>query len=220
MPSDPTSESALNLYAQQMEQIKLRINAMELVFNKTYNTPYQATNVEFCALQLRKVIEGILFSSLVTNSDKYLQAYNKLATTWKAQYIMNDLSRINPKFYPEPIKIVHHPERVQVYEDGTRNTGDEFVQINDYITPDRIIKIHERLGGIMHERNPFSVPIDYPIYENLIRDTTNEVKLLLNTHLAHMADGVHVYYVGMQAADAGNVHVSLFERQDIANSNT
>ncbi len=220
MSNDPTSDKALNLYTQQMEQIKLRINAMELVFSKKCHTPYQATDIEFCALQLRKVIEGILFSSLVTNSDKYLQAYNKLATAWNAQYIMNDLFRINPKFYPEPIKIVHHPERIQVYADGTRNTGDDFVPIEEYITPDKIIKVHEKLGGIMHERNPFSVPIDYPLYEKLIHDTTIDVKHLLNTHLAHMADNEHIYFVGMQEADTGNVHVALFERQAAANSNT
>ena len=184
-------DKKLQLYTQQMELIKRRIQVVDLIMlKKQYTTPFEASNIELCCLQLRKCIELIIMSSLVANSEIYLKMYNRLGRDWRAPLISKDLKRINPQFYPTPIRIVTHD-----------NGPDEFVRVDigDYISCDALLKRYEEIGAIMHSENPFGSPIDYSKYEKIVRECRNEIVKLLSVHLAHLSDGRSMLYVTMQS---------------------
>lgn len=200
----PAVDKKLQLYTQQMELIKRRIQVVDLVMlKKQYTTPFEASNIELCCLQLRKCIELIIMSSLVANSEIYLKVYNRLGRDRKASLISKDLSRINPKFYPTPIRIVTHG-----------NLPDEFVEVDtgEYISCDALLKRYEEISKIIHSDNPFGNPIDYSKYEKIVRECRNEIVKLLSVHLAHLSDGRSMLYVTMQSNKDKKVHATYFQR--------
>ena len=112
--TDQEATEKAALYAHQMELIKLRINVVDAIQNGKYTTPYPASNIELCCLQLRKCIELIVMASLVANADQYKAAYDHLEHDWHAKYISNDLARVSPNFYPTPIDIIKHDGEIQM----------------------------------------------------------------------------------------------------------
>lgn len=175
-----TVQKKLQLYTQQMELIKRRIEVVDsIIQKKSHTTPYKASNIELCCLQLRKCIELIVMASLVANSETYLEVYNRLGRDWKAPLISKDLKRINPNFYPTPIRVIPH--------DGQ---PDEFIAFDtgEYISCDTLLDYYEKIGAIMHSENPFGSPVDYSKYEQLVGKCRNEIINLLNVHLAHLSD--------------------------------
>lgn len=199
-----TVDKKLQLYTQQMELIKRRIEVVDsIIISKSHTTPYDASNIELCCLQLRKCIELIVMSSLVANSETYLEMYRRLGRDWRASLISKDLERINPNFYPKPIRIIPH-------DDGP----DEFVELDasKYISCDALLGYYEKIGAIMHSENPFGKQIDYAEYGVLIRRCRDEVIKLLNVHLAHLSDGQSMLYVVMQSDRDGKVHISYFQK--------
>lgn len=198
-----TVDKKLQLYIQQMELIKRRIEVIDsIIQKKSHTTLYEASNIELCCLQLRKCIELIVMSSLVANSEIYLEMYNRLGRDWKAPLISKDLKRINPKFYPTPIRIVQHDDR-----------PDEFIEFDagDYISCDTLMDYYEKIGAIMHSENPFGNPVDYSEYKVLVEKCRDEIINLLDIHLAHLSDGKSMLYVAMQSATEGKVHVTYFQ---------
>lgn len=190
-------------YAQQMNMVKLRINAIDAILSKKYTTPYAATNIELCCLQLRKCIELVIMASLVANSTEYQAAYARLGRDWKANCISKDLSRINSEFYPHPIKIIKKEGK-----------PDKFVDLDpsEYITCEQMMEYYEKIGAIMHSENPFGAQIDYSYYEKLVTDCRAAVIKLLKCHLAHLCDGKSVLYITMKADVDEKVHVCYFQK--------
>ena len=50
--------------------------------------------------------------SLVANKELYAEQNEKFAKHYHAERIMRDLNRINPDFYPVPIKLIKHENKV------------------------------------------------------------------------------------------------------------
>lgn len=201
-----TVQKKLQLYTQQMELIKRRIEVVDsIIQKKSHTTPYKASNIELCCLQLRKCIELIVMASLVANSEAYLEMYNRLGKDWKAPLISKDLKRINPNFYPTPIRVIPH--------DGQ---PDEFIAFDtgEYISCDALLDYYEEIGAIMHSENPFGNPVDYSKYEQLVGKCRNEIINLLNVHLAHLSDGKSMLYVVMQSNNDKKVHITHFQIQN------
>jgi len=211
---NPRSGISLAKYKSQMEIIKNRINTIELILSTSskYTTPYPYTNIELCALQLRKIIESIILSSLVANSDIYNRTFRKLAKAWNASNIYKELVKLNPRFFPEPIRIIKHPERRKEYSDGSVDTGDKFVRKDGYITAEEAIEILGRIGKFMHATNPFSDEVDIDYYEKLVFETSQRIKQLLSIHLVHFIDESGMYYVAMAEAKTNNVVVGIFSK--------
>jgi len=88
-----------------MEEIKLRVEAVNAILQKRSTTICQATNIEFMCLQIRGILELIALGSLVTNEKEYKKRSIELANNpWNAKVILREIERINPKFYPVPGK--------------------------------------------------------------------------------------------------------------------
>ena len=135
-----------------MQKVKWRLQAIEEIKSKKRTTSFEHTNIEFCVLQIRKILELIALSSLVSDADIYKEQLNNVEKMWNARLILNDIERINPKFFPQPICI--DPLNTSIWNKRQEPS----------LTRDSFVRIYERCGKYLHEDSPFKT-------EKQIKDT-------------------------------------------------
>jgi len=96
---------------------------------------------------IRKILELIALSSLVANKNEYARARKNFNRDWNAKFILNDLEKINPKFYPVLTKQILDPTSKKVMKTETVKSG--------YLTRSEFENICDRCGGLLHANNPF-----------------------------------------------------------------
>ncbi len=195
----------LQRYLNQMALIKKRQSVIDNVLNKRTTTGYRYSDVEICVLEIRKIIELIAMGSMVSNIEEYSKLHDKYQNDWNARFIFNDIERINPHFYPEPITIDKSGEH------------DRFVPISSgYLTKEEAIKVYEKCNAFLHEDNPFHAAHDVAYYEKGIPIWNSKIITLLNRHLVHIYDD-YMYFVIMQSEKDGNPWGNVFEAIDKTN---
>ena len=65
------------LYLRNMQIIKWRLKAIADIRSEKTKTTFKMTNIEFCVLQVRKILELIALSSLISDHDIYNMQLNK-----------------------------------------------------------------------------------------------------------------------------------------------
>lgn len=185
-------EKGLDLYLQEMWYVKQRMEAIRTILFKEKTTLFPITNIEFMVLQIRKCIEHIAMGNLIANKELYQEYSEKFISNWNARLIFRDLERINPNFYPQPVKSDYS------------NEIEEWIPLEkDFLTKDNAIKIYEKCGALMHVTNPYGSQIDVKYYQEMIPIWCGRIRNLLNMHLIHMVDGKHLYCIFMNN-DEGN----------------
>ena len=122
------------LYLRNMQIIKWRLNAIrDIQLGKT-KTTYYMTNIEFCVLQIRKILELIALSALISDQDVYDAQLKNIGSMWNAKLILSDIERIHPGFFPRPIII--SPDNKYDWQDREE----------DYLTKEEFIRIYEKWG--------------------------------------------------------------------------
>lgn len=194
-------ESALDLYIQQMYEIRKRDEVIVNITSHRCTTGFQYSDLEICMLQLRKTIELIAMGSIISNVDEYSKMNEKYYDNWNARLVFQDVERINPLFYPQPISINHH-------NDGP----DEFIALkSEYMTKDEAIKLYEKCGAFLHANNPYKNPVDFEYYRNNIDSWRSKIVRLLNVHLIKLLDG-NMYYVVMNDKSTGYPSGNICEK--------
>src|SRR5579862_5091556 len=90
-------------YCNVMEEIKHRTAVINAFGSGGAVALYPATTIESVYLQFRKILELVALGSLVANKTEFSKVYAGFAKYWNAQYLVKDIERINPDFYPRPI---------------------------------------------------------------------------------------------------------------------
>lgn len=201
----PTIEPIV-LYAQQMGEIKLRINVINHFINKGGHAVYPLPTAETIALQFRKILEQIAFGSLIANRAAYEATYKNFTRTWKADLLLKDLERINPRFYPIPIRSTPSTIRIGVL--------DHTPVANGHLTKDDFIEVYEKCNGILHALNPYRGKISILPFQQSFPTWQSKIMTLLNTHEVHFADYKEIWVVNMQEDGDDLVHYYEFERLD------
>jgi hypothetical protein len=194
----------LNLYQDCLYEIKRRTDVVADHINKVTTEKYLIVEVETVCLQFRKILEKIALMSLVANKELYAAQNQKFARHYHAERIMRDLERINPDFYPVPIK------RIQ-----KDNEPDELIEVKDgYLTKEDFIKIYEKCGGLMHAQNPFAsekpveeIPLLFPVWLTKICN-------LINHHRIQLVGGKAMVVALMKRSDNGLPQAVIFEKMD------
>ena len=192
-----------NLYCDNLQKIKWRTNAIMDIITQRVTTTYLMTNIEFCALQIRKILELIAFSSLISDMDVYKQQLKNIAKMWNAKRILNDIEKINPDFYPKPILI--DPNNKMLWQDFKE----------PYLTKDKFVSVYEKCSALIHENSPFET-------DEQIRDKAEEavknmvtwmnlIRNLLNTHTVQLYNEPRLFYFSMGKLDQKPVGC-IFER--------
>ena len=88
------SEKSLRIYLRLMQIVRYRFDAINKIMEaKVYKVPYKPNQVEFCVLQIRKILEIIAMGSLVVNRDLYRQHYDEIETMWHGKKILQSMRK-------------------------------------------------------------------------------------------------------------------------------
>jgi len=177
------------LYLRNMQKIKWRLIAISEIRSKKRTTSYEHTNIEFCVLQMRKILEFIAFSSLISDVDIYKEKLDKVEKMWNAEYIFKDIERIHHDFYPKAIYI--NPD-----------TKEEWLERTDpYLKKEEFIVVYNKCGRYLHEASPFLT--EKEIYEDFLSMKDNIFSWgqliinLLHTHVIHLYNQKDLFYINM-----------------------
>ena len=192
-------------YKKCMEEIKRRQRAIDDVLQGQRTTSFKYTNIEFVALQFRKIFELIVLATLASHEHLFEGLIRKFSKEWQVTKIVAIVRKKNPNFYPKPI------DRVPTEKPGMK---DEWVDVSDgFLTISELIDAHGRIGNLMHANNPYKEETLLDEIEKQFPIWRKKVIRLLNNHLVKFPDDKTVLYVGMQSVETGGVHTALFNKQ-------
>ena len=192
------------LYLRNMQIIKWRLKAVLDIRTGKTKTTYKMTNIEFCVLQIRKILELIALSALISDRDVYETHLKSIGSMWNARLILSDIERIHPNFYPHPILI--DPNDKSKWIDVTE----------EFLTEEKFIRIYERCGKFLHE-NPLKmtnadIDNEYSLVWKEIGEWGRLIRNLLNTHTIRLYNQKDLFYIAMNAEDQppyGNIFTQI-----------
>lgn len=198
--NDPDIEK----YCGLMEEIKLRMSVIDFFLSGKGHALYEPPTLESVCLQLRKILELIVFGSLVANKDAYSSAYAKISKTWNAGDLLGELGHINPNFYPVPVVQVPSKKLGVFMEHKKREPI-------DYLTKENFTEVYGRCGIMAHAANPYGKGIDYNYFKQKLPQWRTQIVNLLNGHEVHLVNQSGMYVVHMAVPGSDRVHWYGFE---------
>ena len=174
-------ELDIHQYYDLMEEIKLKVEAIQRLMEMP--GIINQTRVESVCLQLRIVLEKIIFSSLVSNKDAWRKSQEELRKAWNIKKIMSDLRGIHGRYYPEP----------------KGNVG-------TFLTEDRLINVYDQLNKVIHAENPLGTAVDLRHYIESVPKWLEWITTLLTEHRVFLYHHPNVFYwVRMFGGPEGDV---------------
>jgi hypothetical protein len=204
MAENPITDQAMNTYRGLMTEIKFRTDAIEGVLRTDIGPKRAKIAEEFCFLQLRMICEAIAIACLVLHGN--LKPKADLFKTYKADWIMSELGKLHPRFFPTALET----------GGGTAGDGDEWVgKTSGFLTKDELQQLWSRhCGSKLHHGTAKQIigqkepPIELPE----VAKWRKKIIRLLERHILITADEQFVFYVVMNHADHGKVATNLFRR--------
>lgn len=159
-------------YLEVLEDVVSRLLAVKAYAK---NEPAQPT-VEYCALQMRMVLEQIVMGSLVTNRT-HVEAISKaFREKKKAGDIRKLVKNVNPDYWPKAM-VVH----------DLGEGAFEMTPVEGVLTEDRWGPEWGALSEPLHARNPFMPPLDLPTAHREAQRVADEITKLLAHHVITLA---------------------------------
>lgn len=193
------------LYLGNMQKIKYRMRAIEDIKSGKRSTTYNMTNIEFCVLQTRKILELIALSALISDKDVYNKHLNNIDKMWNPKYILSDIERIHPDFYPVPI-------RIDLKDKSKWNDAKE-----PYLTKEEFVRIYDRCGKYLHESSLNMTSKDiYEAYNNVYKEISHWIQLIVNllwTHTINLYNQKDLFYIAL-GKEEEPPHGNIFTRID------
>ncbi|MBR9828925.1 MAG: hypothetical protein GYB41_09815 [Oceanospirillales bacterium] len=190
------------MYCDIMEEIKRRTNVIDFFLSGGGHALYEPTTLESVGLQIRKILELIAMASLVANKHEYEKVYSNFAKAWNAEYLLKDIARVNPDFYPKPV--VEEPSN----EPGVKNQLAD--REDDYLTKSEFVKVYKKCGAIMHASNPAGRKIGYNFYKKNLPEWRQKIINLLNNHQIRLLNHTGFYLIHMKEDRDEKVHFYEF----------
>jgi hypothetical protein len=178
------------LYLSILRDIKYRTSVIDHLFSDASGRKLEITVLESACLQIRKILEQIAFGSLVSNVDLYSQEYEKFKKFWNAEYLLKDMAKVNPKYFPIPIS--QEPSDVK----GVKSKFNLKPDVT-YLNPVEFIKVYKKCGAILHAGNPFGSKISLEFYKKNIPIWRQKIINLLNAHEIHFVGDKNLYLFQM-----------------------
>jgi len=139
MAATPKQRAALDLYAELMEEVKIRISSMDMAMQGRTGLP-GALAREFCFLQLRMLCELIALGCLTAHGD--IEESTKLRKEYAADKIIEQLEQLHPHFYPRACK---QTKRGPHLFDAIMMKDDE-----GFLTKPELLKLYGKCGDSLH----------------------------------------------------------------------
>lgn len=198
----PKPVEPIELYAKQMREIKRRTEVIDFFLHKGGHAMYQPTTIESICLQFRKILELIAFSSLVANRERYAAVHKNFETHWNADFLLKDLARVNPRFYPQPVE--EKPSSMP-------NIVNDLMPITEgHLTQADFIHVYKKCGGMMHASNPYGSKTGLHFFDKSLPIWRSKLIRLLNCHQVHLVGETGFWLIHMQEDGDDEVHFYQF----------
>lgn len=169
-------------YCGLMEEVKSRIEAIDQLMELPGIT--LRIRVESICLQLRLLLELIVFSSLVSNKDVWQRSRKELQSSQDINRKLKELKRIHPNFYPRPVDL---QESTPGGEPEDREEG--------FLSEGKLIEVYGRLGNILHAENPLGKETDYRYFIDEVPGWILQVQNLLECHKVYLYHHPEEFYL-------------------------
>ena len=162
-------ELDIHQYSKLMEEIKLKVDAVQRFME--IPEVINQTRVESACLQLRMILELIIFGSLVSNKDAWRKSQDELRKAWNIKKIMKDLRGIHGGYYPEPKE-----------------------KIGDFLSEDRLVTVYDQLNKLIHAENPLGTGVNLRHYMESVPQWLKWIMGLLTEHKVFLYHHPNVFY--------------------------
>ena len=169
-------------YCDLMEEVKSRVESINQLMEMPGVTI--RTRVESSCLQLRVLLELIVFSSLVSNKDVWQRSRKELQSSQDISKKLRELKRLHPNFYPRPVDL---EASASGKEPGDRTEG--------YLTENQLDEVYGRLGNILHAENPLGKVTDYRFFIEAVPGWMSQVQNLLECHKVYLYHHPEEFYL-------------------------
>ncbi len=169
-------------YCDLMEDVKSKVESINQLMEMPGITI--RTRVESICLQLRMLLELIVFGSLVSNKDVWQKSQKELQSSQDIGKKLRELRRIHPGFYPSPVDL----NGSVVGEEPVKRT-------KGFLSEDKLIQVYGRLGDILHADNPLGKDTDYRYFIDSVPGWLSELMSLLECHKVYLYLRPDEYYL-------------------------
>jgi hypothetical protein len=158
------------------------LEILQAFIRKEITSLYLQATIESEALQLRKLLELISYSSLIAHKQAYKAVRSDIAKDWHADRILSKIEEVNPLAYPIPTDGV---------ENGTWN-----VIRGGYLTRKQFSTLYKRCNAVLHSKNPFAQESASALaFHRKVPEYTSRIEKLLTEHRVRLPgsqDQIHV----------------------------
>jgi hypothetical protein len=209
MMAPPKIQQSLPLYKGIMEEIRIRLDAINSVLRSAPPLP-EVLIAEFCLLQLRMICELIALACLVAHGD--ITKTNRLTREYKADFIVSNLEPLNPDFFPRAVQQVQRgPGR---FELPPKQSG--------FLTKPEFLKLYrEKFGNALHRgslKRLLSSKRDRNAPLGEIAVLVARIQGLLDHHIITLHGGNFMLACGMVTRETGGTTIALFQKADLTNT--
>ena len=169
-------------YCDLMEEVKSRVESVNQLMDMPGLTV--RPRVESICLQLRMILELIVFSSLVSNKDVWRRSQKELQSSRDLGKKLNELKRIHPNFYPQPVDL-----------EGSDSGKEPVDRAEGFLNEDRLTAVYGRLGNILHAGNPMGKETDYRFFIDAVPAWLTEIMNLLECHKVYLYHRPQEFYL-------------------------
>lgn len=198
---------AASLYAALMDELKLRIIAIDAATGGKLQFLSPQIIREFCFLQIRLLCEVIALACLVAHGD--LKQTKKLKKEWAADKIMDELAKLRPEFFPIPCVFGKRTVTgLPKDELAKRLTREGLADL--YVEANRIIH-RGNVKNLLKQKEP--VRVHYPE----ITARVQKIVDLMQSHLIAIEGGNLLFLCGLHilGEKTGRVQVAIAGKTEV-----
>jgi hypothetical protein len=178
-PIDKREQAAIDLYANLMEEAKVRFYLINMAIGGKTGLPERGVR-EFCYLQIRMLCEVIALACLAANGTVKETGGKDPQKGAYADKIIKRLGGLNQEFYPRP-----------AVEKGSGGATRLVPATESFLAPDELVKLYDLCGDHLH-RGSLKRLLDpkelFPAkYEDIV-GWTNKIVKLLDRHYITLGD--------------------------------
>lgn len=161
----------IQIYLNCTERVRYHLGVADTVFAGAIDTGHHDLNAEIIFLHLRKALEEIAFASLSANRSKYSAARAGFATEWNARRMLSFIEKVNPNFYPVPLK---EPREVAPGQKHFDRVEGGYLDREDFVT------LYDGCSEVLHSRNPYKAGDPTINVQHTVDEWSRRIKTLLS----------------------------------------
>lgn len=197
----PPENTLIDQYMEHIGEIGKRLKVIDYFTHGPGLSLNIQFNVESVSLQVRKIIELIVYSLLINNKVAYAKDNKDFKTHWRIKKILDNLEKINPDYFPVPIKTKRGSEN-EFHMDDVEN---------DFFDKDDLISLYDECSKFIHTDKPFLEKNFNEIFRDTIIEKINRMQKLIALHRVGSLSGDEFWIVALW--DDGSTHYSIWNKK-------